>query len=89
MTASFPILCTIDPTCPVWVLYLIPMAWKRHLWSSDLALVTFLTLADLIIVYFMSYSPFMPNLGSLSHSHGLKEAPVVHRPGPGYLPEVG
>ena len=33
--------------------------------------------------------PYMPNLGSLSHCHGLEEVPVVHRPGPGYLPEVG
>ena len=30
----------------------------------------------------------MPNLGSLSHLHGLEEAPVVHRPGPGHLREV-
>ena len=36
----------------------------------------------------MSYSPYMPNLGSLSHSHGLDEAPVVHQPDPGHLPEL-
>ena len=76
------------PTCQIWVLYLIPMAWKRHLWLTNMALVTFLRLADLIIFNFMSYSPYMPNLGSLSHSHGLEEAPVVHQPGPGHLPEV-
>ena len=56
------------------------MAWKRHLWSTDLALVTFLKLDDLIILYFMSYSPYVPILGSLSYSHGQEEAPVV-RPG--------
>ena len=54
------------------------MAWKRHLWSTDLALVTFLKLDDLIIFYFMSYSPYKPNFDSLSHSHSLEEAPVVH-----------
>ena len=53
------------------------MAKKRHLWSTDLTLVTFLRLADFIIFDFMSYSPYMPNLGSLCHSHGLEEAPVV------------
>ena len=57
--------------------------------STDLAVVTFLRLADLIIIDFISYSPDMPNLGSLCHSHGLEEAPVVHQPGPGHLPEVG
>ena len=30
----------------------------------------------------------LPNFGSLSHSHGLEEAPVVHQPGPGHLWEV-
>ena len=65
------------------------MAWKRHLWSTDMALVTFLRLADLIIFNFNTYSPYMPNLGSLSHSHGLEEAPVVHQLGPGHPPEVG
>ena len=59
------------------------------MWSTDLALVTFLRLAELIIFVFMFYSPYKPNLGSLSHSHGLEEAPVVHRPDPGHLPEVG
>ena len=49
------------------------MAWKRHLWSTDMALVTFLWLADLIIFNFNTYSPYMPNLGSLSRSHGLEE----------------
>ena len=70
------------------VLYLIPMAWKRHLHLCDLALVTLLKLDDFIILYFMSYSPYIPNLGSLSHPHGPKEAPVVHRPGPGHLPDL-
>ena len=54
------------------------MAWKRHLWSTDLALVTFLRLAEIIIFAFMSYSPYMPNLGSLCHPHGLEEATVAH-----------
>merc|ERR1712117_794446 len=30
----------------------------------------------------------MPNLGSLSHSHGLAEVPLVHQPGPEHLGEV-
>ena len=64
------------------------MAWKRHLWSTDLALVTFLRLAEHIIFYFMFYSPYMPNLGSLSHSHGLEEAPVAHQPHPGQLQRI-
>ena len=29
------------------------------------------------------------NLGSSSHSHGLKEAPVVQKPVPGHLVDVG
>ena len=40
---------------------------------------------NLVIFYFMPYSPYLPNLGSLSHPHGLEEAPVVHRPDPGHL----
>ena len=60
------------------VLYLIHMAWKKHLWSTDLALVTSVRLDYLIIFYFESYNPYLPNLGSLSHPHGLEEAPVVH-----------
>ena len=40
---SFSISCHIIPTCPIWVLCLIPMAWKRHLWSTDLTLFTLLT----------------------------------------------
>ena len=40
---------------------------------------------DLVIFYFMPYSPYLPNLGSLSHPHGLEEAPVVHQPDPGHL----
>ena len=65
------------------------MAWKRYLWSTNLALVTFLRLADLIILNYMSYSPYMPNFGSPPYSHGLEEAPVVHRLDPGHFPEVG
>ena len=64
------------------------MAWKRHLWSTNLALVTFLRLADLNIFDFVFYSPYKPNLGSLPHPHGLEEAPVVHRPGPGHNAQV-
>ena len=77
MFTSFSVSYPLDPTCPIWVLYLIPMAWKRHMWSTDLALVTFLRFEDLIIFSFMSSDPYMPNLGSLSHSHGLEEVPVV------------
>ena len=33
-------------------------------------------------------SSFMPNLRTLSYPHGLEEALVVHRPGPGHLGEV-
>ena len=36
----------------------------------------------------MPFSPYLPNLGSLSHPHGLEEAPVVHQPGPGHLPKL-
>ena len=64
------------------------MALKRHLLSTDLALVTFQKLDDLIIFYVLFYSPYVPNLGCLSHPHGLEEAPVVHRPGPGHLVDV-
>ena len=53
------------------------MAYKRYLWSIDLALTTLERFVDLIICYVMSKSPYMPNLGSLSHPHGLEEAPVV------------
>ena len=35
------------------------------------------------------YRPYLPYFGSLSHLHGLEEVPVVHRPGPGNLPEAG
>ena len=76
-------------TYSILVLYLIPMARKRQLWSTDLALVTSARLDDLIFSYFMSYSPYIPNLGSLPHSHGLEEAPAVHRPGPGHLVDIG
>ena len=67
-------------TCPIWALYLIPMAQKRHLWSTVLALATLDMLAELIIGHFLSTSPIMPNLGSLFHPHGLEEeeAPVAH-----------
>ena len=74
-----------DHTCPILVLYLISMAWKRYLWSTDLALVTFLRLDDLLFFYFMSYRPYVPNWGCLSHPYGIEEAPVVHRPGPAHL----
>ena len=40
---------------------------------------------NLIIFYFMPLSPYFSNLGSLSHPHGLEEAPVVHQLGPGHL----
>ena len=59
-------------------LHPLPMAWKRYLWSTYLALVTFLRLADLISFDLMSYSPYMPNLGSLSHSYCLEVAAVIH-----------
>ena len=64
------------------------MAWKRHLWSTDLALVTFLRLADFFIFNLVSYSLYMFNLGALPRSHGLEEAPVVHQPGPDHLVDV-
>ena len=68
----------LSNSCPIWGLFVIPMVWKRHLWSTNPALVTLLRLADLISFEFISSSPYMPNLGSSSHSHGLEEAPVVH-----------
>ena len=36
----------------------------------------------------MSYGPHMPIFVSLSHPHGLEEAPVVLRPGLGHLPDL-
>ena len=45
-------------------------------------------LVDQINGYVMANSPYRPNLGSLSHPHGLEEAPVVHQPGPGHLGDV-
>ena len=32
--------------------------------------------------------PYMPNLGSQLHPHGLEEAHVVHQPDPSHLEEV-
>ena len=43
---------------------------------------------DFVIFYFTPYGPYLLNLGSLYHPHGLEEVPVIQRPGPGYLPEV-
>ena len=45
-------------------------------------------LNDLIIWHLISYSHFIPNLGSLSHPHGLEEAPVVQRPSLGHHIDV-
>ena len=59
------------------------MALNRHLWSTDLALATLERLVNLIKGYVMTKGSYIPNLGSLSHPHGLEEAPVVHRPDPG------
>ena len=64
------------------------MASNRYLWYTNLSLATLVRLANLKIVLFWSYTPYMPNLGSLSHSHGLEEVPVVHQPGPEHLGEV-
>ena len=57
--------------------------------SNDLALATMQMLTDIIVCHFMSYSSNIPNLGSLPRPHGLEEGPLVHRPGPGHLPEIG
>ena len=65
------------------------MAYKRHLWAIDLALTTLERFVDLIICNVMSKSHYMPNLGTLSHNHGLEDELVVHQPGPGHLGEVG
>ena len=89
MTSSFAMSCPLVPTYPIWGLYLIPMTFKRHLWSTNLVLATLERLVDLIIGSAMSNGPFMPNLGSVSHPHGLEEAPVVLQPGPGHLGNVG
>ena len=37
----------------------------------------------------MPCSPYMLNLGFLSHPHGLEEVPVVHQPGREHHGEVG
>ena len=54
------------------------IAWKRHLCSIDMALVTSMRMDDLIIFYFMSFTSYLPNLDSLSHPNGLEEAHVAH-----------
>ena len=64
------------------------MAYKRHQWSSDLALATLQMLADLINGHFLSTSPIMPNSGSLCHPHGLDEALVAHLHDPGQLQPI-
>ena len=51
----------------------------------DVVLGTLDRSGNLIIGFLMANSPYMPNLGSLSHQYGLEEALVVHRPGPGHL----
>ena len=55
MTTSSSISSPMDPTYPLWVLYLVFTAWKSCLWSTDLALIIFQWFDDLIIFYFMSY----------------------------------
>ena len=45
-------------------------------------------LGDLMITHVLPSSPYMPNLGSLPHPHGIEEEPVVHRPGPGQYADV-
>ena len=37
-------------TCSIWGLYLLPMGQKRRMWYTDLALNTFVRLADLNIL---------------------------------------
>ena len=44
----------------------------------DLVLATLDRSGNLIIGFLMANSPYMPNLGSLSHQYGLEEALVVH-----------
>ena len=46
----------MDPTYPIWVLFLVFTAWKSYLLSTDLALITFQRFDDIIIFYFMSYT---------------------------------
>ena len=41
-----------------------------------------------LFIYIYIYSPYTPNFGSLSHSDGPDEAPVVHWPGPGHHVDV-
>ena len=46
-------------------------------------------LGNFVIGFLMAIMPYLPNFRSLGPSHGLEEAPVVHRLGHGHVGEVG
>ena len=48
------------------------------MWYTNLVLATLNMSGDPTIGYVMSNSPHMPNFGSLLHTHGLEDGPVVH-----------
>ena len=59
------------------------MAFKRHLWYTDLVLATMERSVELI--FFMANLPYIQNFRSLELPHGLEEAPVVHQLDPDHL----
>ena len=65
------------------------MASKRHFGYSNLVLANLKGSRDFIIGYVIANHPYVPNLGSMSHPHGLEDALVEHQPGPDHLGVVG
>ena len=61
------------------------MALKRHLWYTDLVLVTMERSGEVIIGFVMANWPSKQNFRSLELPHGLEEAPVVHQLDPDHL----
>ena len=59
-----------------------------HVWYTNLILVTFGRLSDLIIGFLMANLPCLPDFRPLALPHGLEGAPVVHQLDPGDLGEV-
>ena len=58
--ASKCLSCTLFPSCPIWGLFVIPMAWKRHLWSTDLAPVNFKISKKFFREDFLSHALYHP-----------------------------
>ena len=84
-TTLFGFLSSILPNRKISGPWDIPMASKRHMFYSDLALVT---LVNLILRFLMVHNPQLPNFKLMGHPHGLWEGHIVLWPGPGHLGEV-